>query len=420
MPVALIVVILAARLGSIILHGRPWEGEAWEHRIFYTDTNSYLYAAEELSDGVQDQPLYRVPGYPLLILGTRDLVAPRWLATILLNLAADCVSALVVATASGRFLGRRAALWSAVYYLMLPSGILYSAYVIPDVITASLIALSGLLWLDTTPRSRPSRGALNGLLAGLCFGTAILLKPVVLYAPFVYLVLAFLPKREGWPVRTLFAVILLIITTGTYLVVREHNRRSFGLSGVSTQDAFELMGRTVQIADYRGLGVGGEKFWLFRDSLVEEVSRDGEINWGMRDSLFREVTREALLSNPLRVMYFEFTRWPKFFVNLDGHRPYLGMTNPDEKPLAYSAITTVLQLPLGIALLMGVFVKKLRTRLDRLFWLGVAWFAYSVPVIGPIASFRYGLMFYWALVPFAVAAVGFIKLPWGKDKQSRR
>lgn len=412
---AVIVLVLAARLGSIFVHGRPWEGEAWEQRIFYTDTHSYLHAAADLSDGVQDQPLYRVPGYPLLILGTRDLMEPRWLATILFNFAADCISALVVATVSGRYLGRRTGLWSAAYYLLLPSGILYSAYVIPDVITASLIALSGLLWLNTTVDSRAGRGAVNGLLAGLCFGAAMFLKPVVLYAPAVYMALVFIPKREGWVARTLFASTLLLVSTGTYIVMREHNERSFGLSGVSTQDTFELMGRTVQIADYRGLGVGGEKFWLFRDSLMEVASEGGEVNWRMRDSLFRAVTREALLSNPLRVLYFEFTRWPKFFVNLDAHRPYLGLTDPDEKPPAYTVVTTVLQFPLGIALLMAVFIRRLRTRLDRLFWLGLAWFAYSVPVIGPIASFRYGLMFYWALVPFAAAAAGIIGLP-GKKK----
>ena len=402
-----VVLLAVARVGFLLILGNPCE-EGWEEKIFYSDTYSYLYAAEELSDGVQDQPLYRVPGYPLLILGTRDLIEPRWLATILLNLAADCLSALVVITMTSRLLGRVTGLWAGAYYLLLPSGILYSTYVIPDIITACLIAVSGLLWLNTTPKTRPGKGLLNGLLAGLCFGGAMFLKPVVLYAPVIYVALVFLPKREGWVSRACFALALLFISTGTYMAIRSHNQRSFGLSGVSTQDAFELMGRTVQMADYRGLGVGGEKFWLFRDSLMEVASPGGEVNWGMRDSLFRVVTMDALRSNTLRVAYFELTRWPKFFVNHDGHKPYLGITDENEKPFPYVAITTLMQLPLGIALLMAVFIKKLRARLQRHFWLGIAWFVYSVPVIGPIASFRYGLMFYWALVPFAAAAVGFI------------
>jgi len=407
LPVFAIILRVAMRIASVLVVGNPWGG-GWEGKIFYSDTNSYLYAADDISDGVQDQPLYRVPGYPLLILGTRDLIEPRWLATILLNLAADCLTAMVVIAMTGRLFGRVTGLWAGAYYLLLPSCVLYSTYVIPDVITACLIAVSGFLWLKTTPESRPGTGVLNGLLAGLCFGVAMLLKPVVLYAPAIYLALVFIPERKGWFARMLFAISLLVISTGTYLVVREHNQRSFGLSGVSTQDSFELMGRVVQIADYRGLGVGGEKFWLFRDSLLELASPGGEVNWGMRDSLFRVVTREAILSNPLRVAYFELTRWPKFFVNHDGHKPYLGTTDPNEKPFVYVAITTLMQLPLGIALLMSVFSRRLRSRLQRHFWLGMAWFVYSVPVIGPIASFRYGLIFYWALVPFAAAAVEFL------------
>jgi len=406
-PVVVVVLLVLARLVALLVLGNPW-GDEWEQKIFYSDTNSYLYAADEISDGVQNKPLFRVPGYPLLILGTRDLIEPRWLATILLNLAADCLTAMVVIAMTGRLLGRVAGFWTGAYYLLLPSCILYSIYVIPDVITACLIAVSGLLWLETTPESRPGTVVRNGLLAGLCFGAAMLLKPVVLYAPAVYLALVFIPKREGWANRACFAVAVLFLSTGTYMILRSHNQRSFGLPGVSTQDAFELMGRAVQMADYRGLGEGGEDFWHFRDSLVEVASQGGAVNWGMRDSLFRMVTREALLANPLRVAYLEFTRWPKFFVNLDGHKPYLGITDANEKPFVYVAITSLLQVPLGIALLMAVTGRKLRSRLKRHFWLGIAWFAYSVPVIGPIASFRYGLMFYWALVPFAAAAFGFI------------
>jgi hypothetical protein len=41
--------------------------------------------------------------------------------------------------------------------------------------------------------------------------------------------------------------------------------------------------------------------------------------------------------------------------------------------------------------------------MDRLFWLGLAWFLVWIPLTGPNSSFRYGLMFYWALAPFTAA-----------------
>ncbi len=403
MPAAALALIACLRIAGLFLVGDPWSTE-WEHRIFYSDTYSYLHAADELADGSQNMPLFRVPGYPLLLLGTRDLCGPAWTATMIIHQIADLLTALVVVAVSTPLLGKVRGIWSGAFYLALPSGILYSSFMIPDILVACLIALSGLLWLRTPPGASPARGALNGLLGGLCFSSALLLKPVVLYAPLIYLALVFIPKNRGRLARALFAVMLALPSTGTYLILRNHNERSFGLPGISTQDALEPMGRMVQIADYRGTGVGGETFWTFEDSLSNEALRDGVVDWGRRDSLFRAVTREAVLSNPLRVAYFELTRWPKFFVNLDGHQPYLGITPRNAKPLWYVALTSMIQFPLGIALLAALAVPGIRRRLGRVFWLGLAWFLYCVPVIGPIASFRYGLMFYWALVPFLFVA----------------
>lgn len=404
LPAVLLPALLLLRIASLLLIGRP-ASPGWEGRIFYSDTNTYLYAAQDLADGEQDKPLYRTPGYPVFLLLTRDLAGPPWTATMVLHQIFEFLTALTVAAASTPFLGKTAGRWAGVYYLLLPSGLIYSSFMIPDVAASFLIALSGLLWLRVKEDTGLPRAALLGAAGGVCFALALFLKPVVLYAPAVYAALAFLPRAGGWRARALFAAMVLLVNTGAYMALREHNRRSFGLSGVSTQDTFELMGRTVQIADYRGLGVGGERFWSFRDSLMAASTLNGAVDWNTRDSIYRAVTRDAFLSNPLRVAYFELSRWPKFFVNLDGHQPYLGITPRDRKPPLYVAVSSILQLPLGIALLASLLKKEIRDRLGRLFPLGMAWFLYAVPVIGPIASFRYGLLFYWALVPFAAACL---------------
>lgn len=404
-PAATAAAILLLRIAALFVIGAPGS-EAWEGRISYTDTSSYLHATADLEDGTQDEPLFRTPGYPLFLIATRDIAGPRWTATMVLQQLADLITALVVIAASAPVLGRAGAAWAGALYLLLPSGIIYSSYLIPDVIVAMLIALSGLLWLWTGPGSTVPGALSRGLLGGLCFAAALLLKPVVLYAPSVYFALAFVPPRPGRLARAVFASALASLCLLAYLLLRSHNMAAFGLPGMTTQDAFEPMGRMVQMADYQGVGVGGAKFWRFRDSLETLSSVDGVIDYGMRDSVFRAATRDAFRHDPARVFYFEFTRWPKFFVNLDAHRPYLGTTPTDRKPLLYAGLSTILQFPLGIALAAAILSKRIRRRLDRLFWLGLAWFLYSVPVIGPIASFRYGLMFYWALVPFVFVAAG--------------
>jgi hypothetical protein len=156
----------------------------------------------------------------------------------------------------------------------------------------------------------------------------------------------------------------------------------------------------VQITDYRGNGAGGERFRDFTDSLESVSMIGGRIDYRMRDSVFRAATREAVLSDPLRVAYFELSRWPKFFVNFSGNQPYLGLTSADRKPLLWIILTTLPQLLLGAGLFSAILSGDVRRRLGGLFWLGLGWFLYCIPVVGPIASFRYGLMFYWALVPF--------------------
>lgn len=399
---AVLAAVFVLRIAALLLIGDPGS-DAWEGRISYTDTHSYLHAAEDLADGSQDEPLFRTPGYPLLLNATSDLAGPRWTSTMLLQQIAELATALAVAALAAQALGRPLGAVSGALYMCLPSGIIYSSYLIPDVHVSMLIALSGLLWLRTGRRGTVPGAALAGFGGGLCMAAALMLKPVVLYSPVVYAALAAVPG-PGRARRAAFAAALAVPLAASYLLLRTHNENSFGLPGMTTQDALEPMGRIVQIADYRGLGVGGGTFWMFRDSLEALCTTDGAMDYAMRDSVFRAAARDAVMSNPLRVAWFELSRWPKFFVNLDAHRPYLGLTPPDRKPPLYAGITTLVQFPLLIALVSSLISRRVRAALGGIFWLGIAWFLYSVPVIGPIASFRYGLMFYWALAPFVPAA----------------
>lgn len=81
---------------------------------------------------------------------------------------------------------------------------------------------------------------------------------------------------------------------------------------------------------------------MFKDSLEALSTVNGEIDYGMRDSILRAETGRILL-------------------------------------------------------------PAVRRGMDWLIWLGLAWFLVWIPLAGPISSFRYGLMFYWALAPFAAS-----------------
>jgi len=401
---AALAAVFLLRVAAIIMIGSPGS-DSWESRIFYSDTYSYLDTANDLADGTQDEPSFRLPGYPILMLATMDLAGPRWTATIILQQIADLLTALIVAAIASPIIGRTKAIWAGVFYLILPSGVIFSSLVIPDVLTALFTAVSGLLWLRSARQIDPRRGALSGLAAGLALSVGTLLKPVLLYSPVVYCALVFIPPRRGRVSRAVFASITTIAVISTALLVRAGNIAAFGLSGLTTQDAFEPMGRMVQITDYNGNGADLGRFRDFTDSLEASSMVGGRIDYGIRDSLFRAVTREAVRSAPLRVLYFELTRWPKFFINFSGDQSYLGLTPSDRKPIAWVILSTLPQITLGLGLLYTILSREVRRRLGDLFWLGLGWFLYCVPVIGPIASFRYGLLFYWALVPFLFVSV---------------
>lgn len=394
---AAIAVVMALRIAGILLVGRPGN-PGWLSRISFSDTGSYQIAAEDLADGRQDEASYRVPGYPLLILATEG---DDHLSLVLLQQAVDLATALVMAAAATRSIGRGASLAAAALLLVMPSGVIFSTRLIPDCWIGLAACLSAFLWLRSEKAGMTQRLSLAGA-AGLVLSAGTMLKPVLLYSPAIYLVLSFLPRRAGLGARlTAVAVLALASQTGP-LILRSFNRAAFGLDALSTQDAFEPMGRAVMGADYRGMREGGDRFWLFRDSLSALATTGGLLDFDSRDSLFREVTVEAVLSNPLGLAVFELTKWPKFFINLDGHQPYLGLTPINRKPFWWTVLTSLMQLPAGIALFAAISSTTLRRRLGPLFGLGVAWFVYAALLYGPIASFRYGQIFYWSLAPFVV------------------
>jgi len=340
------VAILAARILLVLVIGRPWS-PGWESRILYSDSHSYLRAAGDLSDGAQDEPQYRMPGYPLILLAAEDLLGGGWTGLLVLQQLADLATALVAARLASTVLGASSAGPAATLYMLLPPGIIYSAYLIPDAIGALLAACTGLIWMMTTAGGSLRASMVGGLASGCLLSAALLLKPAAVAGPAVYIVLCIAPgpSRTG---RMVFAALLLLPFLAVHAGLRSHNMSTFGLPGLTTQDALEPLGRAVTITDYKGLGDDIAGFWQFADSLERQAVVEGRIDYSARDSIFRSATLEALGSNPLRAAWMELTRWPKFFLNRDGHIPYPGLPPSSGKPLWGLGPTSLPVLPLGI------------------------------------------------------------------------
>lgn len=402
LPVILVLLFLL-RVAGVVALGKPWS-PSWEGRISSTDTEGYFVAMDDLSDGVQDAPSFRVPGYPLLLLWTRHIPPFDWLGMILLQQFAELFTSLVCMWIARPVLGRTAGFAAAVLYMALPSGWIFSGKLLPDVWAGSLAAASGLAWLkavDSTDRPRMAFSAACGLSIAL----GVLVKPVFLYVPVLYSILTIFTRGLG-PVRKL-STIAAICAFGlaSPLALREWNSLRFGLSGLTTQDAFEPSARAVGFSGYRGMeGLGPRtELFAFMDSLQNLAATDGRIDYSMRDSIFRSVMMDALRYDPGRIALQYATKWPKFFVNVAGDPCYFGLTPAGTQPMWWVLLTSTVQslLPAGFAAALLVRGNREGERTRRILALGVAWFAYTFAVIGPIATFRYGMLFYWSLTPGA-------------------
>lgn len=397
---AVIAALAFLRMAAIVAVGSPFDTPSWPGAVLITDHESYMQLASDLMDGVQDSPAYRTPGYPLYMLLTMDLLPAPWLATVLLQQLADALVAAMCFLASRRVSGDLPALAASSLYMLLPSGLIWTSRVAPDVWAGLFACASGSAWLAAVRSPSPRARVALGLSTGLCLSLGSFVKPVFAPAPLVYAVAAAATPRIRfhWKVA-LVACVALAAAPGPILQ-RQANSNRFGLDALTTQDSFEPMGRTLVSTGYLGFVDDGSVF-LFRDSLEHLFTVCGRLDYAKRDSVFRRLTLEAVRYDPMGLAIEELTRWPKFFVNLAGNVSYIGLTPEDRKPLGWALATSVVQSMLLLAAIAAPFLRRTRRTAGPELALAASWAAFTALACGPIASFRYGLLFYWSLVPLA-------------------
>jgi 4-amino-4-deoxy-L-arabinose transferase-like glycosyltransferase len=398
-------VLALLRAGAVVLIGRPDRQEQWFEKVTFADHASYEQLADDLRDGVQDAPAFRVPGYPVFMLLTRDLLPAPWLATVLVQQIVDALTALMCFLMARRIAGSAPALLASSFYMLLPSELIWTSRVAPDVLTGFFACCSGLAWLAATRASSPRAVVSLGLLTGLALTAGSMIKPVMAYSPLVYVsaTLASGGMRYSWK-AALLASILATTVVGPW-ILRHHNSQRFGMDALTTQDAFEPMGRALVSSGYMGfIDDGG--VWAFRDSLEGLFTSRGSIDYARRDSAFRSITWDAIRYNPCRMAFSDLTKWPKFFLNFSGNVSYLGLTPETGKPLPWVAATTAVQSILLLVICLAPFTGKVRREGRPELALAVSWFAFVALACGPIASFRYGMMFYWSIIPLMALLSG--------------
>jgi len=404
----LLTLALLLRIAAVLSVGRPWSPDGWFEWVRpVSDSVGYMALSEDLSDGRMDEPSFRTPGYPLFLLatGTTETASP---ATILAQqLVSLCTALLIWGTVSR--LGFSGGGFAALYYMMLPSDIVSAARILPDNLLAATAALAGYLLVRGLTAGEGRGCLLWSYLSGFAVSAATLVKPASLYAaPVVLVPLLLFGGAHRRSVRAGAAALLLVASISGPSAWRAVNRASFGLDAISTQAAFEPMGR-VAILSGR---VSREEFRsTWADSLLGTMTRDdGTIDWAARDRLFRSIMMEELAREPLRVLIPHVIAWPRIISsNVGSVLFYWGLPASPPRPVSIMCRLLVILynlLPvagIGLALLKGRDRPGVRIAL----MLGLLTWGYTSVILGPLAAAgtRYWLLAYWAVTVAGAAGL---------------
>lgn len=377
------------RTAVLLSAGEPWDPDSWAAWTIEPDSHGYLALAGDLSDGVQDSASTRTPGYPAFLLAS-GAGSGSTLPAVLLQQIADIATAVLIG-----FMAKHAGCsrwWAAsAVYLLLPAPAAASSRILPDTLLALVSAATCLIWLRVHGTGKPGDRIASYGAIGLLLSAGALIKPVFLFAPAAYLVLALFADTGRLGTRVLAALVLLAASSAGPLLWRAHNREAFGLDAVSAQDGYEQAGRIWVLT---GRATQLEFLTEVKDS-VEALSTVGGVpDYALRSRIYRDMALEEFSAHPLEVLVPHAVSWPRFFsTGIGGTLRYLGLPpdSPVSFPLKASCALLILSLPAGFA--AGVIVRRVRTELGALLALTASWMAVMSAVHGPLAGPRYSLAF---------------------------
>ncbi len=384
----------ALRILLVLAAGSPSNRAAWAAWTLEPDSHTYLSLAGDLSDGVQDSASTRTPAYPALLLLLSGGDPDRTLPVVLAQQIMDVATALMVGALAFRS-GCNAWWPAAVFYLMLPAAAATSARILPDTLVALVAAAGSLVWLEAA-RTRDCR-AMTGLhgIIGILLSAGALVKPVLLFAPAVFVLLVpFTAVRSGAS-RMMAILALLAASAAGPALLRHHNATSFGMDAISAQDGYEQAGR---IWILTGRTTQQELLTTLKDSVDALSTRDGMIDYGVRNGIYRDMALEEFERHPLEVVVPHLTSWPRFFSTGTGNTlRYLGLADDSRAAFPVRAATALMFAAMLAGFTIGLANREIRGRLRFLLLLAGSWMAVMSIVHGPLAGPRYGLAFFPAL-----------------------
>jgi hypothetical protein len=423
-------IVFLIRLFFIFFVGVPSNAGSWNKWTWQADSDLYVSFADAIYNHNLNFYPFRLPGYPLILIGTHALLSPEWLGTIILQQFISLACAWILYLIGRRFI-KSAHLVAPLIFLFEPATLRYSFVIMPEIflvfteLAATLVILKAVA---ATGRKKFMLVAYSSIL--LCSG--IFFKPIVLYAFLLYIGFILVYFRDVFWKRVLYAALFVLIFQLPVHFYRQFIHERFGVYSLTRQEYSEKAGRSLDIKYL----VENDRI-MDTDSLRQEIKKTliaGGFNYDKPDYiLYAHITDSITSANikkyPWAFAYHSFADSYNFFHPspssfsdfFDIHFSYNApedasfierITRHMTSSISYIPMllyslfyTAVLILPFIISLVN----KDIRTKYSPLIYFAVSWFIYSAVLCGRIASIRYRVTFIWTFTVLSGAVYSYIK-----------
>jgi hypothetical protein len=270
------------------------------------DGYGYWLLAQHISHGFSlDDPLFlfRPPGYPAAIAGAL-LVVPggsEWVAIAVTMAASIATVPLTYALAIGLGVGRRVALVAAAIIAIEPTSVQLAGMPLSDPLFALLLIGGTVLALQALRREQRALAYAGG--SAVCLGLAALTKPIGLgFCVVIAVVLVFGARPFTNAKRMLAAGLVVLVSLGTYVGLREVNQHNLGVAEFNTAGAWNVYFQ-------RGAGILRRVQHKSPDVVQQELADDLSVALGATPSKGRDAQSYQQTTDPRAIHLMSSRGW---------------------------------------------------------------------------------------------------------------
>ncbi len=236
----------------LLLILQPWSNVALDQSLFiFSDSDQYQRLALEIlrSGSLEEFNIFRPPGYPAFIVLIYWIFGIKPWIVIVIQIILNLCSILFLYRIGKLLFNNRISSFAALLFSLDPFSIFYSLTILADTIFVFLLILGIFLFL----RAGKINSILQNITAGVIFGSAVYLKPVLLYFPLILLIIyIFLKINRKQFIRIATSVLCFYMLLVPWYI-RNYNK--YGIIGFTSFEGEHTIKYIISATEARKTGM---------------------------------------------------------------------------------------------------------------------------------------------------------------------